>query len=112
MKKKYLIASTILCFALSGCFGTVPTQSETKVVTVTIKPSTDLVKDCSLASAPPNPAEYKIASFEQREIMLHDFAVGALTAFNLCNERWATLRDWIAKQDKNLAEPASAASKP
>lgn len=86
-----LVATTIL---LVGCGAT---TSEIVVRSKFIEPPTVLLKDC-LIPVPPNKDLYLMASLQEREGLLYEYAMTQTLELSKCNADKQSLKKWVEEQ--------------
>lgn len=96
MRSLFIIA--IAAFSLIGCAAKKEIVHDTSYIV--IEPTAEMVKDCEDNALPPDREQYKKASPQEREKLLHEYASSEQAAVTKCNKRWPVLREWIAKQKR------------
>ena len=96
MKYLKLLAAVALLAILAGC--ATPTPPAPQFRNIFVAPSASLMKDCAI-SAPPSKEAFMKATDEERTKFLRDYNIKLLGDMKNCNAQWASLRDWMVKQE-------------
>lgn len=98
MSKFKLFTIAILAILLSAC-AIPPKSPEPTISYVVVKPSTDMVNNCSV-STPPEIDGYVSASADKQKKYLTNYSSSLLNDLTICNAKWTTLRQWYEDQIK------------